>query len=155
MDNRLRRLGSITVLCAALVVLLLGASEGAAPSVGLVKVAEGTAEVQRGDQTLPARAGLALQEGDVLRTGADGRIGVVLRDDTRVSLGPQTEIRIDRFLFAPAQGQLALVLKMARGAAAYVSGKIAKLSPDAVRVETPVAIVGVRGTRFAAKLETP
>lgn len=155
MDNRLRRLGSITVLCAALVVLLLGASEGAAPSVGLVKVAEGTAEVQRGDRTLPARAGLALQEGDVLRTGADGRIGVVLRDDTRVSLGPQTEIRIDRFLFAPAQGQLALVLKMARGAAAYVSGKIAKLSPDAVRVETPVAIVGVRGTKFAAKLETP
>lgn len=155
MDNRLRRLGSITVLCAALVVLLLGASEGAAPSVGLVKVAEGTAQVQRGDQTLPARAGLALQEGDVLRTGADGRIGVVLRDDTRVSLGPQTEIRIDRFLFAPAQGQLALVLKMARGAAAYVSGKIAKLSPDAVRVETPVAIVGVRGTKFAAKLETP
>ena len=148
-------MGSIAVLCAALVVLLLGASEGAAPSVGLVKVAEGTAEVQRGDQTLPARAGLALQEGDVLRTGADGRIGVVLRDDTRVSLGPQTEIRIDRFLFAPAQGQLALVLKMARGAAAYVSGKIAKLSPDAVRVETPVAIVGVRGTKFAAKLETP
>ncbi len=91
----------------------------------------------------------------MLRTGADGRLGVVLRDDTRVSLGPETEIRIDRFLFAPAQGQLALVLKMVRGVAAYVSGKIAKLSPDAVRVETPVAIVGVRGTRFAAKVETP
>jgi hypothetical protein len=80
---------------------------------------------------------------------------VVLRDDTRVSLGPETEIRIDRFLFAPATGQLAQVLKMARGVAAYVSGKIAKLSPDAARVETPVAIVGVRGTRFAAKLEMP
>jgi len=145
----------VTVLCAALVALVLGAAEGAAPSVGLVKVAEGTAVVQRGDQTLPAHAGLALMEGDVLRTGADGRLGAVLRDDTRVSLGPETEIRIDRFFFAPAQGQLALVLKMARGVAAYVSGKIAKLSPDAVRVETPVAIVGVRGTRFAAKVETP
>jgi hypothetical protein len=138
-----------------LIVTLLGAVEGAAPSVGLVKVAEGTAVVLRGDQTLLARAGLALLEGDILRTGADGRLGLVLRDDTRVSLGPETEIRIDRFVFAPAKGQLALVLKMARGIAAYVSGKIAKLSPDAVRVETPVAIVGVRGTQFVAKVETP
>ena len=143
------------LLCAALVAILPGFGEAAGPSVGIVKVAEGNAVVQRGDQSLPARAGLALQEGDVLRTGADGRLGVVLRDDTRVSLGPETEIRIDRFLFAPAQGQLALVLKMARGVAAYVSGRIAKLSPDAVRVETPVAIVGVRGTKFAAKVETP
>ena len=146
---------------AVLVVLLLGAAEtatsaeAAASSVGLVKVVVGSAVVQRGDQTLPARPGLLLMEGDLLRTGADGRLGVVLRDDTRVSLGPETEIRIDRFVFAPAQGHLALVLKMARGVAAYVSGKIAKLDPDAVRVETPVAIVGVRGTRFAARLETP
>jgi hypothetical protein len=146
---------------AALVVLLLGAAdaatsaEAAASSVGLVKVVVGNAVVQRGDQTLSARPGLLLMEGDLLRTGADGRLGVVLRDDTRVSLGPETEIRIDRFVFAPAQGHLALVLKMARGVAAYVSGKIAKLDPDAVRVETPVAIVGVRGTRFAARLETP
>jgi hypothetical protein len=145
---------TVAALCAALAALLLGAAEGA-PTVGIVKIVEGTAEVQRGDQTLPASAGLALLEGDVLRTGADGRLGVVLRDDTRISLGPDTEIRIDRFLFAPAQGQLALVLKMARGVAAYVSGKIAKLSPEAVRLETPVAIVGVRGTEFAAKVETP
>jgi hypothetical protein len=104
---------------------------------------------------MPASPGLALEEGDVLKTGADGHLGVVLRDDTRVSLGPDTEVRIDRFVFAPAQGQLALVLKMARGVAAYVSGKIAKLSPDAVRVETPVATVGVRGTRFVAKVPAP
>ncbi len=146
---------SVVALGTALVAILLGAVEGAAPSVGLVKVAEGTAVMLRGDQTLLARAGLALLEGDTLRTGADGRLGVVLRDDTRVSLGPETEIRIDRFVFAPAQGRLALVLKMARGIAAYVSGKIAKLSPDAVRVETPVAIVGVRGSQFVAKVETP
>ena len=148
-------MAAVAALCCALVTLLAGVAEAASPSIGLVKVAEGTASVQRGDQTLPARAGLALMEGDVLRTGRDGRLGAVLRDDTRVSLGPDTEIRIDRFLFAPAQGQLALVLKMIRGVAAYASGKIAKLSPDAVRVETPVAIVGVRGTRFAARLETP
>jgi hypothetical protein len=143
------------VLSAALIVLLLATAECAAATVGFVKIAEGAATVTRRDQTLPAAPGLPLEEGDVLKTGADGHLGVVLRDDTRVSLGPDTEVRIDRFVYAPAQGQLALVLKMARGVAAYVSGKIAQLSPDAVRVETPVATVGVRGTRFVAKVPAP
>jgi hypothetical protein len=120
--------------------VLLGAISSAASSIGLVKVAEGSATVQRGD---------------ILRTGADGRMGVVLRDDSRLSLGPDSEIQIAHFAFAPAQGRLALVAKIARGIIAFVSGSIAKLSPDAVRIETPVAILGVRGTQFLAKVETP
>lgn len=121
--------------------------------IGTVKIVEGTATVRRADQLLAAREGLALAEGDVLQTGADGRLGVILRDDTRLSLGPDTEIRLDRFAFAPLRGSLALVVWMARGVAAYVSGRIARLAPDAVRIETPVAIVGVRGTHFAARVE--
>ena len=49
---------------------------------------------------------------------------------------------------------MALVVKMASGVMAFVSGSIAKLSHDAVRIETPVAILGVRGTQFLAKVET-
>src|SRR5215510_2068889 len=126
------------LVIAVAMVLVLGlfvAIASASSPIGLVKVTEGTATVQRGDETLPARLGLALEEGDILRTGADGRMGVVLRDDTRLSLGPESEIRIDRFLFAPAKGHLALVVKMARGIMAFISGNIAKLSHDAVRVE--------------------
>src|SRR5262249_6721128 len=130
-----------------------GAIVGASAPIGLVKVTEGTATVQRGDETLPARLGLALEEGDILRTGADGRMGVVLRDDTRLSLGPESEILIDRFLFAPAKGYWALVVKMARGIMAFISGNIAKLSHDAVRVEPPVEIVGVGGTQFLVKVK--
>src|SRR5262245_12108664 len=152
-EHRERKI--FAVLGAALIALFLSTVEGAAATAGFVKVAAGKATVTRGDQTIPAAPGLALQEGDVLKTGADGHLGVVLRDDTRVSLGPDTEVRIDRFVFAPAQGQLALVLKMAHGVAAYVSGKIAQLSPDAVRLVTPVATVGVRGTRFVAKVPAP
>ena len=159
LDSHFRQGGpmrALPVVAVALVLVLVpfGAIAGASSPIGLVKVTEGMATVQRGDEMLPARLGLALQEGDVLRTGADGRMGVVLRDDTRLSLGPESEIRIDRFLFAPAKGHLALVVKMARGVMAFVSGNIAKLSHDAVRVETPVAIVGVRGTQFLVKVET-
>ena len=142
----------------SLLVLMVGlglaqaASVSAAPPVGVVKIVQGEALVLRGGQTIRATEGLGLAEGDVLRTGSDGRLGALLRDDTRLSLGPGSEIRIDRFVFEPAQGALALVLRLTRGAASYVSGKIAKLAPDAVRVETPVGVVGVRGTHFAARL---
>jgi len=89
---------------------------------------------------------------DTLRTGADGHLGVTLNDDTRVSLGPASEVRLDRFAFAPAEGQLGFVMRVVRGVAAYVSGRIAKLAPDAVRLETPAAIVGVRGTTVALRV---
>ena len=147
---------SAAVVVGFLVVLAAGVGPGRTdPPVGVVKVVKGEALVQRAGQSLPARDGMGLAEGDLLRTGPDGRLGVLLRDDTRLSLGPDSEIRIDRFVFAPAQGNLALVLRMLRGAATYVSGKIAHLSPGAVRVETPVGIVGIRGTQFAARIEAP
>ena len=44
-------------------------------------------------------------------------------------------------------------LKFVRGVTTYVSGRIAKLSPDAVRLETPAAIVGVRGTTLAIRVD--
>ena len=56
------------------------------------------------------------------------------------------------FLYAPAAGQLGFVLKIVRGIAAYVSGRIAKLASGIHRLETPTAIVGVRGTRLAVRV---
>jgi hypothetical protein len=78
-----------------------------------------------------------------------------LKDETRLALGPNTDVRIDQFVYSPGQGSLRLVLKIARGLVAYVSGRIAKLSPDAVRLETPSAILGVRGTRMVIRVERP
>ena len=122
---------------------------------GRVKVVSGTAFVRHQNQQIPATVGAAVFETDTLTTGADGRIGVTLRDETRISLGPQSEIRIDRFQFAPSEGRLAFAMHMVRGIATYVSGRIAKIAPDAVRLETPAAIVGIRGTRLAIRVSQP
>ena len=121
-------------------------------AIGRIKIASGSVFIVRASGLLPARAGQDVFEADGLRTGADGRIGITLKDDTRVSLGPSSEVRLDRFVYAPGDGQLGFVLRMVRGVAAYVSGRIAKLSPDAVRLETPQAIVGVRGTTLAIRV---
>jgi hypothetical protein len=121
-------------------------------AAGRIKVAAGTAFILRQGTAIPARVGEMVFEADGLRTGADGRIGVTLKDDTRVSIGEASEVRLDRFVYAPADGQLGFVLKVVRGVAAYVSGRIAKLTPDAVRLETPTAIVGIRGTHLAVRV---
>jgi hypothetical protein len=122
---------------------------------GRIKVVSGAAFVRHQNEQVPARVGAAVFETDTLTTGADGRLGVTMRDETRISLGPHSEIRLARFQYSPAEGQLAFVMRIARGVATYVSGRIAKLSPDAVRLETPAAVVGVRGTRLAIRVQEP
>jgi hypothetical protein len=121
-------------------------------AIGRIKIASGSVFIVRASGLLPAQAGQDVFEADGLRTGPDGRVGITLKDDTRVSLGPSSEVRLDRFVYAPGDGQLGFVLRMVRGVAAYVSGRIAKLSPDAIRLETPQAIVGVRGTTLAIRV---
>jgi hypothetical protein len=130
----------------------LGPAAAAPDSVGSVRTVQGSAFILRNGQSLPAQVGQKLFQLDTLETGADGSVGVTFRDDTRLSLGNDSAIQIDEFVFAPAQGKLAIVIRMLRGVAAYVSGKIAELSPDSARVVTPVATVGIRGTRFVAKV---
>jgi hypothetical protein len=119
---------------------------------GRVKIASGEVSIVRSTGTVPAVAGQPVYQSDTLKTGADGRVGITLKDDTRVSLGPSSEVRLDRFAYTPAKGGVGLVLDVVRGAMAYVSGRIAKLAPDSVRLKTPAAIVGVRGTTLAIRV---
>ena len=146
----LQRLAIVLAMLAAAAVSVRGQENSAA---GRIKVASGAAFVVREGKSIPAQIGQVVFEADALRTESDGRVGITLKDDTRIALGPNSEVRLARFVYAPADGHLAVVLNLVRGVAAYVSGQIAKLSPDAVRLETPAAIVGVRGTSLALRVQ--
>jgi len=133
----------------ALVLAAAPAFAQEAAAAGRIKIASGSVFIVRAGAQVPAQAGQVVFEADTLRTGADGRLGITLKDDTRISLGPTSEVRLDQFTYAPADGRFGFVLRVVRGVAAYVSGRIAKLAPDSIRLETPAAIVGVRGTTLA------
>jgi hypothetical protein len=122
-------------------------------TAGRVKVATGSVYIVRDNASIRAQIGQTVFEADRLKTGNDGTIGVTLKDDTRLSLGPNSELILKRVVYAPAEGGLGLVIQFVRGVSAYVSGQIAKLAPDSVRLETPTAIVGVRGTTLAIRAE--
>ncbi|MGJ5817143.1 FecR domain-containing protein [Paludibaculum fermentans] len=141
------RLASLFLLC------LTVSGQGADTIVGSVKAALGGVEIRRGTQSIRASEGLHLLLNDTLVTSADGRVGAILQDGTRLSLGPNSELQINRFLYQPVEGKFGLLLRLARGALCYVSGKIAQFASESVTVETPVGVVGLRGTHLAISIE--
>ena len=144
------------VSSACLILVLSGLAfpgRGAETVVGSVKTAQGSALVRRGAASIPIKEGMHLLLNDVLQTAADGRLGVILQDGTRISLGPNTDLRVDQFVYQPVEGKFALLLRLGRGMLAYISGRIAQFSPGSASVETPVGVLGLRGTHFAVSIE--
>ncbi|MEE8327958.1 MAG: FecR domain-containing protein, partial [Nitrosomonadaceae bacterium] len=86
-------------------------------------------------------------------TRARSSMGITLKDATVISLGPETEFAIDEYAYAPAKNKLKLSSRITKGSLNYVSGIIAKLQPEAVKIKTPAGTIGVRGTKFAVKVE--
>ena len=119
-----------------------------AAAIGYVKTVKGEAFVDSGGQAIKAVEGTPLKVSDVIRTGANGSVGITLKDNTVMSFGPSTRFTLEEFLFAPAKGDLKLGGRLASGSLHYVSGLIAKAKPEAVNVKTPTGTIGVRGTRF-------
>lgn len=125
------------------------------PVAGRIKAVVGTCSIVRGGQTTAAVVGALVQEADLVRTGSDGQLSIMLKDESRVSVGPNAELTLSTFSYDPAEGHLGLVLRLTRGALSYISGRIAKLMPDAVRLETPTSVIGVRGTHALVKVDAP
>ena len=145
----------VAVLLVALSVLAWGLPASAQEIIGIVRNSEGEAAITHEGHVLPASEGTKLFAGDTLSTGSDGSLGVILRDDSTLSLGPGSSFVIQKFLFSPAEEKFGLLVRLTRGTMAYLSGLIGKLSPESVRFETPTASIGVRGTHFAVKVLDP
>jgi len=145
----------VVVLVVALGVPTACLAASAEETAGVVRVAAGQATVAREGKVFPAAVGTKLRVGDVLATGPGGSLGVILRDNSTLALGPESSLVIRRFLFAPGEGKLGLLVRLSKGTMACISGLIAKLAPESVRFETPAASIGIRGTRFALKAGEP
>ena len=151
---------------AAAVSVLAPAAIGARPAdiqkdqptgevIGSVRTVKGDARIVRAGQRLPAEIGTRLLLHDVLETGASASLGVVLRDETAIALGPGSELALKDFAFKPAEGLFASVVAMVKGTLVYITGRIAKLAPGTVKVETPVGVAAIRGTKLLIEVKGP
>lgn len=120
--------------------------------IGVVRSSHGEAYIVREGVTAPAQPGQPVQEGDILETGADGTLGIVLEDTTQISLGDNSRFHMSEFRFEPLRNDYSLIGRILDGTFVFISGDIGRLSPRDVRLETPSGIIGIRGTRLAVAL---
>lgn len=140
-------------ISACALTLLSGLAQAQQEPVGYVKTVTGDAWITTMGQRVKAELGTAVMIGSQIKTQPGASLGVTFKDDTVMSFGPDTEMNVDEYIYAPAQGRLGLVTEMAKGSLNYVSGLIAKLKPEAVAIKTPSGIIGVRGTQFLLQVE--
>ena len=139
--------GFLLLLCAVVALPSLAAE------AGRIKVSKGEVQIERDGKRLPAPVGATILARDTVKTGPDGSVGITFQDNSLLSAGPNSELVIERFVFDSTthKGEFDTVLK--KGTLAVVSGQIVKQSPEAMRVKTPAAIMGVRGTEFVVKVD--
>jgi hypothetical protein len=140
---------------AALVLHLAWAPDGRAQDaqpIGYVKNVTGYVALLRADRAAKLEPGTPLFREDVIESGEDGAFGITMKDDTRLSGGPNTTVRLKEFVFEPAQGRLQSIVGVLKGTLFYISGTISKLSSEAAKIETPLGLIAVRGTRFAVRI---
>jgi hypothetical protein len=133
--------------------LMLPLAWGDAEVVGYVKTTTPAAFLIIDTHIEPAQVGSPVYAGCVIKTDARGTLGITLKDNTVLSFGPDTEFKLTEFMYQPASEQLKLDMNLLQGTLHYISGVIAKLRPNAVKLNTPTGIIAVRGTHFVVRVE--
>jgi hypothetical protein len=143
----------IRFIMAFILMLLAGSPAWAQDAIGFVKMVSGSAEVIDTGKPIKAQVGTPIKMGNTLKTGPKGTLGVTFKDNTVMSFGPDTELTVDEYLYAPGKDNLKFGARLSKGSLQVVSGVIAKLKPNSVTMKTPTGTIGIRGTRFLVKVE--
>jgi len=148
-----KKFGLALWLAAAMLIATAGGASAAETTpIAQIKKVTGQAAVLRPGERRPAVVGAMLFVKDVIETGPDGGIGITFTDNTVFSAGPSSEIALAEFQFDSNDFRGAVLADMRRGTLAVVSGDIARSTPGAMKIRTPTAILGVRGTTFAVQV---
>ena len=143
----------ILVLCLMIVILLPALAMGEESSIGKTRKGTGEIVVIRGGKEAPLTIGDKIFQKDIIRTGPNSSVGIIFEDNTVLSLGANSEIVIDEYVFAPEKGLLSMIARMVKGTVSYLSGIIGRQSPESVKFITPDATIGIRGTQFLVKVD--
>jgi hypothetical protein len=131
-------------MLAILIALAAPARAQAPAEIGNVSSVQGTATVTRNG----APAALKLQDpifkGDLLRTGADGTLGVTFDDETTFNLSPNASITVNEFIYSEGGSNNTGFFNVARGTVGFAAHLVAKTGD--MKITTPASTLGIRGT---------
>jgi hypothetical protein len=141
----------VSILAAGFLVQVPTVSAG--DDIAQFKNVTGAVFVERDGQRSAAAPGSRVQQSDVIVTGSDGAAGLTFADNSLLSVGPNSTLSLDRFVFNSTTHEGRFDSSLKKGTLAVVSGKIVKETPGAMTVRTPSAILGARGTEFVVRAE--
>ena len=131
-----------------LALALLGAAPSfAATQVGVAAAVRGSVQVVRAAAVGSAiQSGAKLYLGDKIATGPAAGLQILLLDETVFTLGPDSQMTIDEFVYDPASANGKLDAKLVKGAFRFISGRVARKDPRQMNVALPSGTIGIRGT---------
>ncbi len=129
------------------------ASSPTAPRAGTFKQVQGEAWVGTGPQRRTPQPGEGLRETERVSTGTNGAATIVLRDGTALTVGPNSTVDLSRFQFDGTTQKGNFLLDLLQGSVRVVTGLLARANPELFKVQTPTAVVGVRGTDFIVETQ--
>ena len=137
-----------------LVVLLIILTSPSYAKVGDVIEQKGITDIERkdGEKYEKIDRDFDVESYDTVRT-KNGRTAIQFLDDTRVDVTENSKLVIDEFVYDPNTSTGTLALKASFGTVRYASGQIAKNSKQNVKISTPTAVIGVRGTDFSMTVD--
>ncbi len=116
--------------------------------IGNVENMSGEVFAVRADGTrVELNVGDPVYQGDILESGPEGSIGVLLADETTFSMGEDGRMVLDEMIYDPSTQEGSVSMTALQGVFTFVSGQVAKTDPDAMTLDTPVATIGIRGTQ--------
>ena len=125
----------------------------AAEPIGQVKDLTGKAFAVRTDGTRsPLSAGDSVYQGDVIETADGGAINMLFVDQTTFALGGDARLALDELVYNPATQTGSSSFSIMKGVFVFVSGEIAKTDYTKMEINTPVATIGIRGTKVAGEI---
>lgn len=132
---------------------LLLAIQTASAQVGEVEFARGVGFAQTpGQVPRTLGKGLSLREGDRLTTSEGASAIIKLDDGTKMTVRPNSEMVVQQYRFKENAPDNTMLMQLVRGGFRAVTGLIAKNAPDAAKIRTSTATIGIRGTDFDARL---
>ena len=121
--------------------------------IGQIKTLSGTVTVTRGGASIKAGIGDHVMQSDEIVTGSDGAVGITFADNSMMSLGPSSKLDLDQFQFDTTTHAGVFNTSLKAGTLAVKSGQIVQQTPCAMHVQTPAALLGVRGTEFVVRAD--
>ena len=145
----------ISIIITAFVMMPIKSVVAAEVVAGILAASSGTVERKHSDNSLfdVLNIGDKIYLNDTIQTGDDGRIQILLMDETTFSIGANSSIMIDDFIYDPSTQGGAMDVNITSGVFRFISGRIAKTSPENMRVQAGNAVISIRGTEVIGTVE--